>query len=470
MMSRLGQCFTQASESSVDMTSQILVEDFTDRCGGLKGVQSLNIFLMIGIRDVVNKLEIVKYSSPTPVCLNKPLINILDQVSRLQSFESHARINNRIKTLLEKHILARRISKLIAYSKLDCFNLTEEPFFKLLLRASAKLSIHKLRQKSSIQIPASCGRVMFGVVDTTETLQSNQVFVQYTNNVNNKNPSKKSFKTVVTGPVMMTKNPCIVAGDVRLFEAVDIPALRSLHDVVVFPRYGVRPHPDEMAGSDLDGDEYVVTWDRELMIHHNEPAFDYTRVCGSLSFTTNIFLRQFPTIADSVEVVSENIKDFQDKMADFVVDSIKNDSLESDVCEGIAKKHSQAVDFVKTGIKADSLEKKWIDDVPPEKFERAPDFMEKDHEPCYVSPRLNGQLYRYIKQMSEHITNAIDDEENCVPEVDQSLTELNYQEYLDEAAEHYQEYSNSILRLMKRYGLSVKGNSFLAASPPSETD
>uniref|UniRef100_A0A915E7I7 RNA-dependent RNA polymerase n=1 Tax=Ditylenchus dipsaci TaxID=166011 RepID=A0A915E7I7_9BILA len=510
MMSRLGQCFTQASESSVDMTSQILVEDFTggcdrngkpyifsDGCGCMSLQAASQIAFDLGLEhppscvqircgadekpinfvfrksqlkfgtneDIVNKLEIVKYSSPTPVCLNKPLINILDQVSRLQSFESHARINNRIKTLLEKHMFelcgtltneeAAR-NKLIAYSKLDCFNLTEEPFFKLLLRASAKLSIHKLRQKSSIQIPASCGRVMFGVVDTTETLQSNQVFVQYTNNVNNKNPSKKSFKTVVTGPVMMTKNPCIVAGDVRLFEAVDIPALRSLHDVVVFPRYGVRPHPDEMAGSDLDGDEYVVTWDRELMIHHNEPAFDYT--------------------SDSVEVVSENIKDFQDKMADFVVDSIKNDSLgqlanaflavsdlygiESDVCEGIAKKHSQAVDFVKTGIKADSLEKKWIDDVPPEKFERAPDFMEKDHEPCYVSPRLNGQLYRYIKQMSEHITNAIDDEENCVPEVDQSLIELNYQEYLDEAAEHYQEYSNSILRLMKRYGIKCEGELF----------
>lgn len=120
-----------------------------------------------------------------------------------------------------------------------------------------------------IRIPTSQGRMMFGVVDESGLLQYGQVFFQYTVNAAIKYPGRNVDKVIHRGPVLITKNPSVVAGDVRMFEglfckrlywfmfcnilAVDLPCLHDLVDVIVFPRLGPRPHPDEMAGSDLDG-------------------------------------------------------------------------------------------------------------------------------------------------------------------------------------------------------------------------
>lgn len=70
---------------------------------------------------------------------------------------------------------------------------------------------------------------------------------------------------IITGDVIVSRNPCSHPGDMRLLKAVDVPDLRYLFNVVVFSQKGNRPRCNMMSGGDLDGDVYFVTWDSELL-------------------------------------------------------------------------------------------------------------------------------------------------------------------------------------------------------------
>ncbi len=66
-----------------------------------------------------------------------------------------------------------------------------------------------------------------------------------------------------------------LSGDIRRLVAVDVPALRELRNVVVFPQKGIRPHAMEMSGGDLDGDTFWVCHNPKLIFASNEEPFDY---------------------------------------------------------------------------------------------------------------------------------------------------------------------------------------------------
>jgi RNA-dependent RNA polymerase len=75
---------------------------------------------------------------------------------------------------------------------------------------------------------------------------------------------------LITGDVLITKNPCGHRGDIRQAKAIgkSHPAyekLRHLVNVIVFPCRGSRPLQNMMSGGDLDGDVYMIMWDKDLV-------------------------------------------------------------------------------------------------------------------------------------------------------------------------------------------------------------
>lgn len=106
------------------------------------------------------------------------------------------------------------------------------------------------------------GAVLIGGLDETGLVPEGCVFVQIKPQRNN---AKSAFE-VLNGPVMVTKHPVMHPGDVRMLLAVDIPELKDHKNVILFSRHGDRPEADKMSGSDLDGDQFAVTWDDRLFL------------------------------------------------------------------------------------------------------------------------------------------------------------------------------------------------------------
>jgi hypothetical protein len=52
---------------------------------------------------------------------------------------------------------------------------------------------------------------------------------------------------------------------IRIMQAVNEPSLAHMRNVVVFSQQGNRPVPNEISGSDLDGDLFFVSWQDSLI-------------------------------------------------------------------------------------------------------------------------------------------------------------------------------------------------------------
>ncbi|XP_048583369.1 uncharacterized protein LOC5504594 isoform X2 [Nematostella vectensis] len=318
---------------------------------------------------------------------------------------------------------------------------TCEPFFRSMLLAIYRSRLGDLLRRARIAIPESHGRLLMGVLDETGSLDYGEVFIRYTTELGNPGQGY----TILTGDVVVSKNPCFHPGDMRKFNAVDIPALYHLVDCIVFPAKGPRPHTDEMSGSDLDGDKYFATWLRGIIPDRdNEPPMDFYPPKKKM-------LNRPIEVSDMIQFVADYIKNDQLGVianAHLVHADSEQDGIFSDKCIKLAHMHSDAVDFPKTG-ECPELTK----ELRPEQY---PDFMMKPDKPRYVSHNVLGKLFQKCNSLERARRFMTGDSTKDIT-VDQDMILEGHQSYLEDAIEQRDRYNAKLEALMARYGLENEG-------------
>ncbi|XP_067140461.1 uncharacterized protein [Centruroides vittatus] len=398
-----------------------------------------------------DQLEIVKQSQAIPVHLNRPMINILNQLGVpnkvfLELQEEMLSTETDILTDDEKtaEYLASKLNLETMTGFQEMVNagigLTGDPFFRELLLCLRERAIYDIKTKARLAINPNEGRNMFGVLDETATLEYGQVFIQYTKDIVRQETSTETV--IKTGRVLVTKNPCTQPGDIRILEAIDVPALHHIVDCIVFPQKGKRPHPDEMAGSDLDGDEYAVIWRKNLFFSHNrEPEnFPSPEEDKQSSATFDIHT--------TTEMLKEYIKNDQIGIIGSAHLAISDKyGIHTPICKQIARKFSLSLDYVKTGyIESLTCEEK------PQKY---PDFMERgtDRE-TYRSKRALGDLYRSCEIFEQKTTSV--ERETVKLQIDSDLIYPGWEKYEESARISRQNYNHFLQILMHRYGVQTE--------------
>ncbi|KAK1275905.1 RNA-dependent RNA polymerase 6 [Acorus gramineus] len=334
------------------------------------------------------------------------------------------------------------------------FKPQSEPHLKGMLSCIRSSQLGDLLEKARIFVPL--GRWLMGCLDEVGILEQGQCFIQTSvpslESCFHKHGSRfletKKNKQVITGTVVIAKNPCLHPGDVRILEAVDIPELHHLFDCLVFPQKGERPHANEASGSDLDGDLYFVTWEGNLIPPEKRSwiPMDYTPA------EVKKLPRQVSPqdIIDffSKNLVNENLGKICN--AHVVHADMSPQGALDEKCLQLAELAAHAVDFPKTG--------KIVTMPHALRPKLYPDFMRKDDFQSYKSEKILGKLYRRIVDASN--------EETVSPELTCRLEDLPYDTDLeilgaaDFTAEAWQckcSYDGQLNALLGQYMVNSEG-------------
>ena len=235
-----------------------------------------------------NTLCIVKEGGYNQLRLNREIINLLC------SFQGEGKaggdwsphqalvdlvddaLKGSVEILLNSSAAQRTLAKFLpdgmTAKLISCgVNLLTEPLWLSLLRRIYDQETFTLRTKTHIPLKQGC--LLMGAPDPLGLLKDGQIFARIRRLPTSGCEDDDSFERdsdgyeVITGTVIIYRNPCLDPGDVRILEAVDLPELYYWRNVVLLPAAEScqRSIAAECSGGDTDGDQFAIIWDKRLI-------------------------------------------------------------------------------------------------------------------------------------------------------------------------------------------------------------
>ncbi|PCH34325.1 hypothetical protein WOLCODRAFT_135643 [Wolfiporia cocos MD-104 SS10] len=136
------------------------------------------------------------------------------------------------------------------------------------LRDVAKQRIMDIIKEYHIAVPLSAEA--FIIPDPIGVLEEGQIHFKSSQNL--KDPVEDSMPMILSGDVLIYRNPARVPSDIRKVTAVAHPALADYTNVIVLPVKGNRSLANILAGGDVDGDVCVCIYDQNIVNHFTNSA------------------------------------------------------------------------------------------------------------------------------------------------------------------------------------------------------
>jgi len=333
-------------------------------------------------------------------------------------------------------------------------NKTNDRLMKSLLESNLYILYNDIKNKARIYVEDSA--YVIGIMDEFGILEYGQAFLHI---------KRKNLDLILNKKCTIAKCPCLHPGDVRVLDfksyvegdetTKKYKIFEKYENVLIFPSRGKRPHPNECSGSDLDGDNYFVFYDNDLII-------DDKYLSNPMNYTFNLKTKKKDNIQikDVIEYFAEytnlnNLGLIGD--AHLALSDKDSKHAKGEIPMRIAQKFSRAVDAPKTGDEVTLDE-----DENPIKF---PHYMCKAPSKTYISNFILGKLYDEINYIIDSVTKK---KEISKFYYDNNLKDENWENFALMALVFYRDFFEEMISLMIKN--DIKGESVLLTGNNIDND